>query len=273
MWKIYTLSAIRRNKTMGIAAIIAILIASTFLSMMCGFAYNTWADAVRRAAGAPVDAGPVAPLLLMALVVGLSIVWILSSAFSVSMQARVRHMGILASVGATPRQQRAALVQEVLALSLPAILAGIVLGIGLTWGIVQYSNAVAKPVQTDRIRFEYHGLIFLLTLIFCTFSVWLSAMWCARKLARLTPLEAIRGGGEWKVKKMREFRIFGLLFGAEGTLARKSLYARRKVFRTSVLSLTLSVLVFSTFLNVMTLSDISTEQTYFERYKNTWDLR
>lgn len=273
MWKIYTQSAIRRNKSMGIAAFIAVLIASTFLSLVCGFAYTTWTDAARRAGGASVDAGPVAPFIALALVVGLSVIWILSSAFSVSMQARVRHMGILASVGATPRQQRTALVQEVLALSLSAVLAGILLGVGLTWGIVQYSNAIAREIQTDRIRFEYHWLIFFLALAFCVASVWLSAMWCARKLARLSPLEAIRGGGDVTVKKMRGFRITGLLFGVEGSLARKSLYARRRVFRTSVLSLTLSVLVFSTFLNVMTLSDISTEQTYFERYKDTWDLR
>lgn len=273
MWKIYTASAIRHNRSTSITAIIAVLIASTFLSLICGFAYNTWTDAMRRAGGVAIESEPVAPFVALGLVVCLSVIWILSSAFSVSMQSRIRHMGILSSVGATPRQQRTALVQEAIVLSLPAVFVGTAVGIGLTWGIIQYSNAIARQVQTDKVLFDYSWLVFLFTIGFCLFSVWVSAMWCARKLAQLSPLEAIRGGNERQVKKMRKFRLTAALFGVEGMLARKSLFARRKAFRTTVLSLTLSVLVFITFLNMMTLSDISTEQTYFERYKDTWDLR
>lgn len=272
MWRAYTAGSIRRDRRTGVTAMVAVLIASAFLSLLCGAAYNTWADAVRRAGGAPLDGEPVAPLVAMVLAVGLSAVWIIASAFSVSMQARVRRMGILASVGATPRQIRTALVQEAFVLTLPAVAVGIAIGIGLQWGFIQWSSALSRQTGSDGIQFAYHGLILLITCGLCVLTVGVSALLCARKVARMTPLEAIRGGEELKVRKVRQFRVIGALFGVEGTLARRSLYARRRAFRTSTLSLTLSFLVFGTFMNFMTLSDISTQQTYFTKYQNTWDL-
>lgn len=71
---------------------------------------------------------------------------------------------------------------------------------------------------------------------------------------------------------MKSFRLFSKIWGVEGELASKSLYARRKAFRASSLSLTLSFMVFSLFLNFWVLSRVSTKYTYFERYKDTWDL-
>ncbi|MFR3752688.1 MAG: hypothetical protein ACLTW9_11080 [Enterocloster sp.] len=47
---------------------------------------------------------------------------------------------------------------------------------------------------------------------------------------------------------------------------------QKKAFRASSLSLTLSFMVFSLFLNFWVLSGLSTKYTYFERYKDTWDL-
>lgn len=217
------------------------------------------------------------PLLLgfylcVLVVLCFSLILIIYNAFSVSMNARLHQLGILQSVGATPRQIRAALMQEAFALSLLPMLLGIGAGIGLNAAFVHFSNLIGSGVQRQAAVFDYSPWVFLAALAACLLTVGLSAWVPARRLSRMTPMEAIRGGDSKAVEKVRSFRLLSRLFGLEGELARKSLYVRRKAFRTATVSLTLSFLVFSVFLNFMTLSDISTRQTYFERYKDKWDL-
>ena len=62
------------------------------------------------------------------------------------------------------------------------------------------------------------------------------------------------------------------LFGTEGELAGNALKAQRKSLRTATLSLTLSFLGFALMLSFFTLSGISTNHTYFERYQDAWDV-
>ena len=217
------------------------------------------------------------PLLLsfyvcVMLVVCFSLVLMIYNAFDVSMNARIHQLGILQSVGATPGQIRTALLEEALALSLVPLLAGIAAGVGLNILFVRAANAISTGMGTVPTEFDYSLWVFLAGFAVCLITVGVSAWVPARRLSRMTPLEAIRGGDSLPVKKVRSFRLLSKLFGIEGELARKSLYTRRKAFRTATVSLTLSFLVFGVFLNFMTLSDISTQLTYFERYKDRWDL-
>ena len=63
-----------------------------------------------------------------------------------------------------------------------------------------------------------------------------------------------------------------MLFGVEGELAGNALKAQKKALRTSNLSLTLSFLGFTVMLCFFTLTGISTNHTYFERYQDAWDV-
>lgn len=93
-----------------------------------------------------------------------------------------------------------------------------------------------------------------------------------KRLSKMPPLEAIRNTGELQLKKKKNSRILRLLFGIEGELAGNALRAQKKALRTSTLSLTLSFFGFSIMLCFFTLSEISTNHTYFERYQNSWDV-
>ena len=63
-----------------------------------------------------------------------------------------------------------------------------------------------------------------------------------------------------------------LLFGVEGELAGNALKAQRKALRTASLSLILSFMAFTLMQCFLSLSVISTKETYFERYRNAWDI-
>ena len=224
----------------------------------------------------PQDASP--PLLLafylaLLLLVSVSLVLIIHNSFAVSMNARVHQFGIFSSIGATPGQIRTCLLQEVAVLSAIPILLGSFMGIALTFGTIQIVNVLADGIvgRHDAV-FTYHPLVFVITILVSVLTVLISAWLPARKLSKLTPLEAIKNIDELQLKRRKKSRILARLFGVEGELAGNALKAQKKALRTSTLSLTLSFLGFTLMLCFFTLSGISTNYTYFERYQDAWDV-
>lgn len=211
--------------------------------------------------------------LLVLCMVSLSLILIIRHAFAVSMQTRVRQLGILSSIGATPRQIRACLMREAATLCMIPALLGALIGVALGALTVRASHSLV-PEATARhaAAFRYHPLVFAGTLLFILLTVFVSARLPAGRLSRMTPLDAIRNAGELRLKRKKRSPVLSLLFGMEGELAGNALRAQRKALRTSALALTLSFLGFSLMLCFFTLSDISTNHTYFERYKDAWDV-
>ncbi len=225
----------------------------------------------------PQDTAPrlIFPLFLaVTIAASLSLIAIIHNSFAVSMNARVRQLGILSSIGATPKQLRACLLQEAAALCAVPVAAGDLLGILTSMGLLRMSNALLDGRIEGRHEavFGYHPLVFALTLLATVATVWISAWMPARKLSRLTPLEAIRDAGEPRLKRRNRSRLLALLFGVPGELAGNALKAQKKALRTASLSLVFSFLAFTVMQCFFTLSAISTRETYFERYMGVWDV-
>lgn len=224
----------------------------------------------------PQDAEP--PLLLtfyliILILVSASLILIIHNSFAVSMNARVHQFGIFSSIGATPGQIRTCLLQEAAALCIVPVLAGSFLGIALSFGVIQMINMLAAGMSgRHEAVFTYHPFIFAVTILAAFLTVFLSAWLPAGKLSRLTPLAAIQNSGELQLKKKKSSRTFSILFGIEGELAGNALKAQKKALRTSTLSLTFSFLGFTLMLCFFTLSGISTNHTYFEKYQDAWDI-
>ena len=218
---------------------------------------------------------PLLPAFFLAvlLIVSVSLILIIHNSFAVSMNARIHQFGIFSSIGATPGQIRTCLLQEAAALCAIPILLGSFIGIALTFGIIQIVNALADDIAgRHEAVFTYHPLVFAVTILVSVLTVLISAWMPAGKLSRLTPLEAIKNTGELQLKRKKKARILAGLFGVEGELAGNALKAQKKSLRTSTLSLTLSFLGFTFMLCFFTLSGISTNHTYFQRYQNAWDV-
>ena len=224
----------------------------------------------------PQDAEPpllMAFYLMILMIMSLALILIIHNSFAVTMNARIHQFGIFSSIGATPGQIRTCLMQEAAALCAVPILVGSIIGIALSFGVIQAINLLAADVVgRHEAVFKYHPLIFVITILVSVLTVFISAWLPAKKLSGLTPLEAIRNTGELRLKKKKHSRILSLLFGVEGELAGNALKAQKKALRTSTLSLTLSFLGFTVMLCFFTLSGISTNHTYFERYQDAWDV-
>ena len=204
----------------------------------------------------------------------LSLIIIIHNSFAVSMNARLHQFGIFSSIGATPKQIRTCLLQEAAALCAVPVFAGNLFGVLISWGLINLTNVLLGTDVPGRHEavFGYHPLVFGLTLLLTVITIWISAWLPARKLSRLTPLEAIKNTGELQLKRKKRSPALALLFGIEGELAGNALKAQRKALRTATLSLVSSFLAFTLMQCFFTLSGISTRETYFERYQNVWDI-
>ena len=212
--------------------------------------------------------------ILITLAASFSLIVIIHNSFAVSMNARIHQFGIFSSIGATPKQIRACLLQEAAALCTVPIIIGNLSGIAGSMGLMLLSNIWLGNDIPGRHEAEpgYHPLVLLVTLLITVMTIWISAWLPARKLSKLTPLEAIKNTGELQLKRRRNSHILKLLFGVEGELAGNALKAQRKALRTASLSLIFSFMAFTVMQCFFSLSGISTRETYFERYQGVWDV-
>ena len=174
------------------------------------------------------------------------------NAFSISVSERTRQFGMLKSIGATRGQIRRSVLFEALLLSVVAIPLGLLVGcggIGLTLRFLQ--PAFNRLIQVEgaenvTIRLVWNlpalGLAGGVALLTTLLSAWIPA----GRAARLSPITAIRQSKDVKIqaKTIRGGRLTGKLFGISGTLASKNFKRSRKQYRSTVLSLFLSVLLF-----------------------------
>lgn len=153
----------------------------------------------------PEDAEP--PMLLalylsILLIVALSLILIIRNSFELSMNARIHQFGIFSSIGATPGQIRRCLMQEAAVLSILPMIFGSLLGILISFGAIGAINIFATDVSgRHEAVFHYRLSIFAVTILISAITVLFSAWIPARKLSKMTPLEAIRNAGGLMLKK------------------------------------------------------------------------
>lgn len=277
MWTEYSIRYIKNNKTSSVSLAVISFLSSSFLAFLCSMAYNLWIDHVNQIIAQEgsytTRSEPlVAAYGFVIIAAGISLIMMIHNAFEIPMNSRIHQLGILQSVGATPKQIRSFLLQESMILCAIPIVLGIVLGTLISFLLVQTAVFITDDIRNYEVTFQFHIMVVLFSLFVSGLTVLLSAWIPAKKISRLTPLTALSYGTELSVSKMKRFSLFSRLFGIYGEIARKSIYARRKELRTSTLSLTFAFLALIGLLNVEAISSISTQFTYFERFRDKWDM-
>lgn len=173
------------------------------------------------------------------------------NAFSISLRERTVQFGLLASVGATKKQLERSMLSEALFVSLVGIPAGCIsgiAGIGITLhfigsGITRWihGEAMDVPLQVSWISVAAAVLTAFATVMI---SVWIPC----RRVRKISPIDAIRSEKDIRIRgkdvKTKTTGLFYRLFGLEGMLARKNYKRDRKKYRSTVASLTMSIVLF-----------------------------
>lgn len=119
MIKEYVINHIRNNKTTSVSIAITSFLASLLLSLLTGIFYNLYVDNIAR--GQTQTTVEIFAFLFILFMAMFSLILMIYNIFAMSMNSRLHQLGILKSVGATPKQIKQILRYEVIILSLVPI--------------------------------------------------------------------------------------------------------------------------------------------------------
>ncbi|MER2107152.1 MAG: ABC transporter permease [Solibacillus sp.] len=185
--------------------------------------------------------------ILVALIM-LGSVLLIYNAFTISLNERMRQFGILLSVGATAKQLRNSVLFEGLCIGAVGIPLGVLVGIPTVSGVLSLVSKNFGNVAYSGVPLTLHvSLPIILCAVAISFiTILVSAYIPAHKAAKTPVMTCIRQTNEIKVemKEIQTAKWTERLLGLERTLALKNFRRNKRRYRTIVLSLTLSVVMF-----------------------------
>lgn len=178
----------------------------------------------------------------------LASVFVIRNSFAISITEKTSMYGMLASVGATKRQIRRNVLFEGFILGLIGIPLGILLGLGVNAILITILNSVLGDMLNGaKFVFVTPTIPIICAIVLSAVTIFCSSFFIALRASRIPPLVAIRGNKDIKVKNNKSYRTSKLtkkLFGVGGEIASKSLKRSRKKYRTTVISIVVSVAMF-----------------------------
>lgn len=175
-------------------------------------------------------------------------IFLIYNSFSISLNERTQQIGILSSVGATAKQIRDSVLFEGLCIGAVGIPIGVLLGLGgirIVISVVagNFNNIMYSGVPlTLRVSVPAIAGAAVISLV----TILISAYIPAKKAANTPVMECIRQTNEVKIetKAVKTSKFAERIYGLEGTLALKNFKRNRKRYRSIVLSLSLSIVLF-----------------------------
>lgn len=186
---------------------------------------------------------------LAAIVIGLIMfgsVALIYNAFSISVSERTKQFGLLSSIGATKKQLKRMVFFEALSVSAIGIPIGVIAGVG---GI-----GVTLMLLGDKFKSMGFGVdmklsvspaAIIIAVVVALITVLISAWIPSKRATKVSAVEAIRQNMDVKnTKPVKTSKLTYKLFGLPGMLANKHYKRNKKKYRTTVLSLFMSIVLF-----------------------------
>ncbi len=189
--------------------------------------------------------------IILAIIIVAS-VFVIRNSFAISITEKTKLYGMIASVGATSKQIRKNVLFEGFILAAIGIPLGLLLGVGVAALLIvilntllgEWLNGLLFVYSIPAIAVVFAVLLSAVTILFSTIS-------SAVRASRISPITAIRGNTDIKlskkskkIKKYKSPKFIKKLFGVGGDIAYKNLKRSKKKYRTTVISITVSVALF-----------------------------
>lgn len=189
---------------------------------------------------------------LAAIVIGLIMfgsISLIYNAFSISVSERTKQFGLLSSIGATKRQLKKMVLFEALTVSAIGIPLGIIVGIsgiGVTLLLIghKFTSMIGGIDVPMRLCVSWVSVVAAVVVALAT--VLISAWVPSKRATKVSAVEAIRQTTDVKTKNkpVRTSKLTYKLFGLPGVLASKHYKRSKKKYRTTVISLFMSIVLF-----------------------------
>ncbi len=180
-------------------------------------------------------------------IIVVSSIFVIKNSFSISITERTRQYGMFASVGATSKQIKRNVLFEGFILGIIGIPLGILLGIAAIAIVLWIINMIVAD-YLNGIAFIYSVPLvpILISIIIASLTIFLSSIIPARKAAKISPIDAIRSSNDIKIKskKLKTPKWFKKIFKIGGEISYKNLKRNKKKYRTTVISIVISVSIF-----------------------------
>lgn len=202
-------------------------------------------------------------------IIVISSVFVIRNSFSISVAEKNRQYGMLSSVGATSKQIRKNVIFEGMIIGLIAIPLGILLGIVAIMILLKIVNYLLADMLSGLcFTYSINLLAVLISVAISIITIYLSCLIPARRAAKISPIESIRGNNDIKIKakKLKTSKLTKKLFGIGGVIASKNLKRSKKKYRTTVISLVISIFIFISLSSFLTLGT-KTSQFYYMDFK------
>ncbi len=184
-------------------------------------------------------------------------VFCIRNSFAIATAEKTKMYGMLASIGATKKQIRKNVIFEGLILGTVGIPLGILSGIFACFVLVKIVNAVIGEylfARTGAMVLEISILPIILSAILGIVTIYLSSISSAKKASKVSPIENLRNSNDIKIKnkKLKVPKIIQKIFKTGGVLAYKNLKRSKKKYRTTVISIAVSVCIFISMNSLLT---------------------
>ncbi|GCF93064.1 ABC transporter permease [Enterococcus florum] len=185
---------------------------------------------------------------ILVLLIMIGSIFLIYNSFVISLNERTRQFGILASVGATPKQLRYSVLFEGVCIGAIGIPIGVLAGLTSIRLVIQlvaqnFTTITSSEVPlTMTISLPILAAAVGVSLI----TILISAYLPARKAAKTPIMVNIRQTNEIKIesKQVKTAPLAAQIYGFEGMLALKNFKRNKKRYRSIVFSLALSVVLF-----------------------------
>ncbi len=193
-------------------------------------------------------------------------VFCIRNSFMISLTEKMKLYGRLASVGTTSKQQRKIIYYEAGFLGGVGIPLGVLSGILATYILVRVTSGLMEDAIDIPLVFGVSGLAVIVAMILSAVTILLSASKSARLAAKLSPISAIRGNDMVKIGRggLTCPGFIGKIFGIGGRIAHKNLKRAKVKYRTTVISIVVSVAVFIGLTSFMQLMGVAMGVYYEE---------
>ncbi len=200
-------------------------------------------------------------IIIVCIIIIVASVFCIKNSFDISITEKIRQYGMLKSIGATKKQIRKNVFFEASVLGILGIIFGLFFGLVASFILIYVSNYYLKDMMnTDlKLTFTFSYVACLISVILGIITIYFSAFKSAYKASKVFPIDSMRNSGEIKIKRNKLYspKFIIKLFGIGGEISYKNMKRNKRRYRTTVISLIVSIFVFialSTFITVAFIS-------------------